>query len=162
MSIFETNKGEVTLYRVVKSVGGLQFSLDEAEVLEITGAIPREIQAFEARGLVQRMPPLPAELRPWFEMGLRFRPVSAKTFTPRPEPPEPVFLDKPAVLRRMHWTDEQLQSAIVRVNFPKHNHTRDRFEENKGYVPVAWFWSEAAIDQWEKNMPRDLLGGASH
>jgi hypothetical protein len=150
----------VKFYEVLDGLGAPQWGLELGEVLEVAQPIPREVQDLERRGLLRVLPDPGATLLPWLRLVCRVRPVSAQTFVTRPEPPEPVYLDEPAVLTRMGWTAEQLREAQVRLHFPRHEKTRERFVENHGMEITAKLFALSHIEKWERELPRDLFVGA--
>ncbi len=161
MAIFEKN--ERHYFRVLTSVAGSWGSLQMGEILETTGAVPAALRAFVDRGMVAPLPDPgePGAFAAWLPALVpNIRPIAAKSFQSPSEPPAERYLDEPAVLARMDWTADQLQTAIARLGFPKHRKTREKYIENHGFDIVGRLWAQDAVERWEREVPRDLLVGA--
>ena len=155
MGIFANDK--VTFYQVLEAEGrefGPTFS--PGDVVEEHGVV-QDVRDMEARGRLRALPD-PKDL-PWHRLSIRFHVVTANTFKVRPEPPAPTYLDEPAVLKKMGWkTPDQLEAARARLGFPKPARKRERLIEGVGFEITALLWSESDIDQWQRDLPRELIG----
>ena len=166
MTMFSKSKATgdepMTYYTVNESVAGGWGCLQLGEVLEVASDdVPAEVRDLERRGLLRALPD-PGPMLPWLRLALRFRPVSAATFAVRPEPPEPVFLDEPAVLTRYRWSPAELRQAQVTIGFPRETKRRTRFNPDTGTDDLLGrFWSESELARWEADRAstaRGLLG----
>jgi hypothetical protein len=150
---------ETTFFEVLQSVAGEQFALCVGEVLEVSGAVPIELEDYERAGLVRRLPD-PGALLPWLRVVAHIRSVSAATFVTRPDPPTSSYLDEAALLRRLGWSAEDLASARARLGFPPPARKRTRFKDGHGFETLAVFWDETEIANWQRNRPAPHLLGA--
>lgn len=159
MAMFKTDSNRV-FFEVLESAAGPQFTLETGQVLEVAGAVPREVQDFERVGLVRRLPD-PGALLPWLRVVAKIRPVSEATFAPaRPEPAAPTFTEKGVILQRFGWTPEQLKAAQTRLGFPATRaKTRFNFETGE-YQVVAESFDDLAVAKWQRELPTDLIAHA--
>ena len=146
---------ETTYFKVLEAFAGPRCAFDPARVLMVRGTVPDEIREFERRGLVRRLPTLAADVRAWLDVLVDYQEVGAETFAPAPSsaPLRPAVIDKPEVLRRLGWTATQLDTAIARLEFPRHVKTAGEIVDEVGYVPKAWFWEEDAVELWRTTAP---------